>query len=105
MILPAGRPSGDAVTGCASPCRTYSFTLIKSLRFGEKNIMKKLIASLIAASFALVSFQAFAQDASAPAAPAAKPAHKHKQLKTHGKRAKVSEAASAAGTADKGAPQ
>lgn len=68
--------------------------------------MKKIIASLIAASFALVSFQAFAQDASAPAAAtAAKPAHKHKQLKTHGKRAKVSEAASAAGTSDKGTPQ
>ncbi|CAG4906378.1 hypothetical protein [Paraburkholderia saeva] len=66
--------------------------------------MKKIIASLVAASFALVSFQAFAQDASAPAAAsAAKP--KHKQLKTHGKKAHVSEAASAAGTNDKGAPQ
>jgi Ni/Co efflux regulator RcnB len=66
--------------------------------------MKKIIASLVAASFALVSFQAFAQDASAPAAAStAKP--KHKQLKTHGKKANVSEAASAAGTNDKGAPQ
>jgi Ni/Co efflux regulator RcnB len=65
--------------------------------------MKKIIASLVAASFALVSFQAFAQDASAPAATsAAKPKHTHKQLKTHGKKAHVSEAASAAGTNDKG---
>jgi hypothetical protein len=66
--------------------------------------MKKIIASLVTASLALVSVQAFAQasDAAAPAA-MAKPKHTHKQLKTHGKRAGVSTAASAAGTNDKGA--
>jgi hypothetical protein len=64
--------------------------------------MKKIIASLVTASLALVSVQAFAQasDAAPAAASAAKP--KHKQLKTHGKRAGVSSAASAAGTNDKG---
>ncbi|HVE08056.1 MAG TPA: hypothetical protein VNE00_12455 [Paraburkholderia sp.] len=67
--------------------------------------MKKIIAALVAASFALLSAQAFAQgsDAAAPAA-TAKPKKQHKQLKTHGKRAGVSTAASAAGTNDKGAP-
>ncbi|MEM5317518.1 hypothetical protein [Paraburkholderia sp. JHI869] len=70
--------------------------------------MKKILASLIAASFALVTAQAFAQDASAPAATApaasapAKAKKHHKELKHHGKRAAVSEGASAAGTADKG---
>ncbi|WP_322031743.1 hypothetical protein [Paraburkholderia sp. J76] len=66
--------------------------------------MKKILASLIAASFALVTAQAFAQDASAPAAASApaKAKKQHKQLKHHGKRAAVSEGASAAGTADKG---
>jgi hypothetical protein len=38
------------------------------------------------------------------AASTAKPAKHHKKLKTHGKRAAVSEAASAAGTNDKGTP-
>ncbi|WJF90517.1 hypothetical protein QS306_02200 [Paraburkholderia bonniea] len=71
--------------------------------------MQKIIASLITTIVALGSIQAFAQasDAAAPAAAAsaAKPKHSHKHLKTHGKRASVSEAASAAGTNDKGAPQ
>jgi len=73
--------------------------------------MKKILASLIAASVALISAQAFAQDASAPAATTAtaasapeKAKKHHKQLKHHGKRAHVQEAASAAGTNDKGAP-
>ena len=69
--------------------------------------MKKVIASLATVAFALVSTQAFAQasNAAAPAAAsAAKPAKQHKKLKTHGKRANVSEAASAAGTNDKGSP-
>lgn len=70
--------------------------------------MKKIIASLIAASVALISAQAFAQDASgaaatAPAAASAPAkAKKHKTLKHHGKRAAVSDSASAAGTSDKG---
>jgi hypothetical protein len=65
--------------------------------------MKKVIVSLAAASIALVSVQAFAQasDAAAPAATATPKKH-HKQLKTHGKRAPVAAAASAAGTNDKG---
>ncbi|MBN3758425.1 hypothetical protein G3N95_36335 [Paraburkholderia sp. Tr-20389] len=68
--------------------------------------MKKIIASLVTASLALVSVQAFAQasDAAPAAASAAKPKHAHKQLKTHGKHAGVSSAASAAGTNDKGTP-
>ncbi|WP_144143611.1 hypothetical protein [Paraburkholderia sp. BCC1884] len=67
--------------------------------------MKKFIVSLAAASIALVSVQAFAQasDAAAPAA-AATTKKSHKKLKTHGKRAPVSSAASAAGTNDKGTP-
>ena len=68
--------------------------------------MKKIIASLVTASLALVSVQAFAQasDAAAPAAAASAPKKHHiKKLKTHGKRAPVSAAASAAGTNDKGA--
>ncbi|OLL29507.1 hypothetical protein BTH42_22195 [Burkholderia sp. SRS-W-2-2016] len=69
--------------------------------------MKKVIVSLAAASFALVSVQAFAQASDAAAAPAAAAAsapkkHHVKQLKTHGKRAPVAAAASAAGTNDKG---
>ena len=65
--------------------------------------MKKIIASLVTASLALVSVQAFAQASdAAPAESAAKPKHAHKQLKTHGKRAGVASAASAAGTNDKG---
>ncbi|HEY2022755.1 hypothetical protein [Paraburkholderia sp.] len=68
--------------------------------------MKKVIVSLAAASFALVSVQAFAQasdsTAAATAASAPKKHHHVKQLKTHGKRAPVSSAASAAGTNDKG---
>ncbi|HEX7934642.1 MAG TPA: hypothetical protein VF573_16400 [Paraburkholderia sp.] len=67
--------------------------------------MKKVIVSLAAASFALVSAQAFAQasDTTAPAAAASAPKKHHiKKLKTHGKRAGVSSAASAAGTNDKG---
>lgn len=70
--------------------------------------MKKIIASLVTASVALISVQAFAQaSAAAPAAPAAasapvKAKKAHKQLKHHGKRAAVEQAASAAGTADKG---
>ncbi|WP_133649522.1 hypothetical protein [Paraburkholderia flava] len=69
--------------------------------------MKKIIASLATVAFALVSVQAFAQasDAAAPAAAASTPKKHHKQLKHHGKRAKVQDAASAAGTADKGAAQ
>ncbi|MDE1181159.1 hypothetical protein [Paraburkholderia sp.] len=68
--------------------------------------MKKVIASLAAVSFVLVSAQAFAQasDAMAPAAAASAPKHHSKKLKTHGKRAPVSAAASAAGTNDKGTP-
>ncbi|MFM0722662.1 hypothetical protein PQQ53_03065 [Paraburkholderia strydomiana] len=69
--------------------------------------MKKVIVSLAAASIALVSVQAFAQasDAAAPAAATSAPKKHHsKQLKTHGKRAPVSAAASAAGTNDKGTP-
>jgi hypothetical protein len=67
--------------------------------------MQKVIVSLATVVFALVSVQAFAQasDAAAPAS-AAKPAKQHRKLKTHGKRANVSEAASAAGTNDKGSP-
>ncbi|MBN3804730.1 hypothetical protein GXB81_16985 [Paraburkholderia sp. Ac-20336] len=69
--------------------------------------MKKVIVSLAAASIALVSVQAFAQASDAAAAPAAAaPApkkHHIKKLKTHGKRAPVAAAASAAGTNDKGA--
>ena len=66
--------------------------------------MKKVIISLAAASIALVSVQAFAQasDAAAPAAAASAPKHHSKTLKTHGKRAPVAAAASAAGTNDKG---
>ncbi|CAD6538710.1 hypothetical protein [Paraburkholderia metrosideri] len=66
--------------------------------------MKKVIISLAAASIALVSVQAFAQASdAAPAAAASAPAKHHsKKLKTHGKRAGVSAAASAAGTNDKG---
>jgi hypothetical protein len=66
--------------------------------------MKKVIISLAAASIALVSVQAFAQasDAAAPAATASAPKHHVKKLKTHGKRAPVAAAASAAGTNDKG---
>jgi|GEM_PF-762096 len=74
--------------------------------------MKKILASLIAASVALISAQAFAQEASgaAAAAPAAasapakatKAKKQHKKLKHHGKRAPVQEAASAAGTSGKG---
>ncbi|MGH8777908.1 hypothetical protein [Paraburkholderia sp.] len=71
--------------------------------------MKKIIASLATVAIALVSVQAFAQasDTAAPAAAASMPKkhHKIKTLKHHGKRAKVQEAASAAGTADKGTPQ
>ncbi|WP_153099182.1 hypothetical protein [Paraburkholderia hayleyella] len=70
--------------------------------------MKKSIVPLITAVLALGSVQVFAQASGtvAPAAAsAAKPAHHYKHLKTHGKRASVSEAASAAGTNDKGAPQ
>lgn len=81
-----------------------SFTLTQSLRFGEQH-MKKVIVSLAAASIALVSVQAFAQasDAAAPAAAASAPKKHHvKKLKTHGKRAPVAAAASAAGTNDKG---
>jgi hypothetical protein len=64
--------------------------------------MKKVTISLATVVLALVSVQAFAQ-ASDAAAPAAASATKHhKKLKTHGKRAKVSQAASAAGTNDKG---
>ncbi|RQH05973.1 hypothetical protein [Paraburkholderia dinghuensis] len=71
--------------------------------------MKKMIASLVTASVALISVQAFAQATeAAPASPAAaapaKAKKEHKQLKHHGKRAAVEEAASAAGTADKGQP-
>jgi hypothetical protein len=66
--------------------------------------MKKVIISLAAASIALVSVQAFAQasDAAAPAAAASATKHHSKTLKTHGKRAPVAAAASAAGTNDKG---
>jgi hypothetical protein len=66
--------------------------------------MKKVIVSLAAASIALISVQAFAQasDAAAPAAAASAPKHHVKKLKTHGKRAPVAAAASAAGTNDKG---
>jgi hypothetical protein len=67
--------------------------------------MKKIIVSLVTAAFALVSVQAFAQASGAAPAPAsATKKHTHKQLKTHGKRANVSTAASAAGTNDKGQP-
>ncbi|MCG5078236.1 hypothetical protein [Paraburkholderia tagetis] len=73
--------------------------------------MKKILASLIAASFALISAQVFAQEAAsgatatAPAAASApvKAKKHHKKLKHHGKRAPVEEAASAAGTSGKGA--
>ncbi|MDH6149839.1 MULTISPECIES: hypothetical protein [Paraburkholderia] len=67
--------------------------------------MKKVIVSLAAASIALVSVQAFAQASDAAAKEAASAPKKHhiKQLKTHGKKAHVSAAASAAGTNDKGA--
>jgi hypothetical protein len=66
--------------------------------------MKKVIISLAAASITLVSVQAFAQasDAAAPEAAASAPKHHIKKLKTHGKRAPVAAAASAAGTNDKG---
>jgi hypothetical protein len=66
--------------------------------------MKKVIISLAAASIALVSVQAFAQASdAAPAAAASAPKKHHiKKLKTHGKRAPVAAAASAAGTNDKG---
>ncbi|WP_213298877.1 hypothetical protein [Paraburkholderia sacchari] len=70
--------------------------------------MKKILASLIAASVALISAQAFAQEASGAAAAAtaasapAKAKKQHKTLKHHGKRAPVADAASAAGTSDKG---
>jgi hypothetical protein len=81
------------------------------VRFGEQQ-MKKILASLIAASVALISVQALAQEASgagaamAPAASApAKAKKQHKTLKHHGKRAPTEEAASAAGTSDKGTQQ
>ncbi|WP_345812082.1 hypothetical protein AAGS40_14140 [Paraburkholderia sp. PREW-6R] len=65
--------------------------------------MKKVIVSLAAASIALVSVQAFAQASdAAPAAASAPKKHHIKKLKTHGKRAPVAAAASAAGTNDKG---
>jgi len=70
--------------------------------------MKKVIVSLAAASIALVSVQAFAQASDAAAAPAAAASapkkHHIKKLQTHGKKAPVSAAASAAGTNDKGTP-
>jgi hypothetical protein len=67
--------------------------------------MKNVVASLIAASVALVSVHAFAQDTAASPAAATAPAKakkQHRKLKHHGKRAQVEEGASAAGTADKG---
>jgi hypothetical protein len=84
----------------------FSIQFEVPFRFGDKH-MKKIIASLATVAIALVSVQAFAQasDAAAPAAAASTPKKHHKQLKHHGKRAKVQEAASAAGTADKGAQQ
>jgi hypothetical protein len=72
--------------------------------FGNST-MKKILAPLVTASIALISVQAFAQASEATPAAAAAPAKvekAHKQLKHHGKRAAVEEAASAAGTADKG---
>jgi hypothetical protein len=86
--------------------RPFQFTTYRSylfVRFGEQQ-MKKILASLVTASIALISVQAFAQDASAPAAASApaKAKKHHKQLKQHGKRAPVSQAASSAGTNDKG---
>jgi len=69
--------------------------------------MKKIIASLVTASVALISVHAFAQASEAAPAAAASPAKvkkAHKQLKHHGKRTAVEQAASAAGTADKGQP-
>ncbi len=68
--------------------------------------MKKVIASLATVAVALVSVQAYAQSSDAAAAPtaasSAKKKHHIKQLKTHGKHAGTSAAASAAGTNDKG---
>jgi hypothetical protein len=86
----------------ALPC-SYFIHIESVVRFGEKH-MKKVLISLAAASIALVSVQAFAQasDAAAPAAAAPAKHHHSKKLKTHGKRAGVSAAASAAGTNDKG---
>ncbi|RFU43737.1 hypothetical protein [Paraburkholderia sp. DHOC27] len=66
--------------------------------------MKKVTASLTIAALALVSAQAFAQASAADAPAAVSSTKHHKQLKTHGKRANVSAAASAAGTNDKGSP-
>lgn len=86
----------------------FQFTTYRSylfVRFGEQQ-MKKILASLVTASVALISVHAFAQDASAPVAASApaKAKKHHKQLKQHGKRAPVEQAASAAGTNDKGQP-
>ncbi|WP_042301989.1 hypothetical protein [Paraburkholderia kururiensis] len=67
--------------------------------------MKKIIASLVTASVALISVQAFAQDASGAMAASAPAKKHHKVLKHHGKRAKVQEAASAAGTNANGTQQ
>jgi hypothetical protein len=66
--------------------------------------MKKVIISLATVALALGSVQVFAQASDAAAPAAASTTKHHKKLKTHGKRAGVSAAASAAGTNDKGSP-
>ncbi|CAG9235434.1 hypothetical protein PSP6_680054 [Paraburkholderia tropica] len=107
ILLRAKRPPRSA----SGANRQYAVPIynvpVIFVRFGEHQ-MKKTLASLIAASVALISVSAIAQEASAPAAAApaasapAKAKKHHKELKHHGKRAKVEEAASAAGTSDKG---
>src|SRR5262249_28783530 len=98
----AGRALPPWLSRCAAPLLLISSQAVQV--WGSS--MKKIIASLVTAAVALVSVQAFAQasDAAPAAASTAKPKHPHKQLKTHGKRANVSSAASAAGTNDKGQP-
>jgi hypothetical protein len=111
------------------PRRQWLFRFQSDCHQGFDN-MKKIIASLVTTGFALVSAQAFAQASAAEAASAAAPAaasaakpaaasaakasaasaakpnhaREHKHLQHHGKHAATEEAASAAGTDDKGAP-
>lgn len=67
--------------------------------------MKKFLALLAGIAVTVGTTQVFAQASTTNAVQERQPntaQHPHKQLKTHGKRAAVSDAASAAGTSDKG---
>lgn len=67
--------------------------------------MNRIIVPFVAAAFALVSVRAFAQASTAETTTLpGTVSTPHKTLRTHGRRAAVSSAASAAGTNDKGQP-